>query len=434
MSHALSLRRAPFFYGWFIVAVAVIGQFISAGTQAYAIGAFLKPMTADLGWSRESFSLVQTIGVGVGGVVGLFIGGFIDRRGPRLLMFIGGILTGATVMLTSQVTELWQFYLVRGVGQALGLALVGNLVVNVTVAKWFVVRRGMAVAIASIGISLGGVIMTPLVTWWVETYDWQTAWILLGILIWVLSLPSALIMRRSPEDMGLLPDGMSAEEAVAYSAKTKRASATSEVQWTRAQAVRTKALWLIIVGYGSATLGLGALLFHMLSFLTDAGFTSGKAAFLFAVFSWAALLCKFVWGPLMDRFHARSLSALGFGISAISIAALVGAGRAESEPLMVMALIVYGFGIGGIAPLQETVWASYFGRAHLGEIRAVAMPFTIVFSAGGPFLGGALFDRTGTYDTAFFIFAAFSGLAFLMLLIARAPSLPPSEPVAPGSA
>ena len=428
MKLARPARRPVVFYGWYIVAAALIGQFISAGTQAYAVGAFLKPMISDLGWSREEFSLVQTISVTVGGLLGFVIGGMIDRRGPRLLMFIGGIVTGITVMLTSQVHELWQFYLIRGVGQAIGLAMVGNLVVNVTVAKWFVVRRGMAVAIASLGISLGGVIMTPLVTWWVDAYGWRTAWVLLGILIWVLALPSALIMRRTPEDVGLLPDGLTRDEAAKYSARTKRASAVSEVQWSRRDALHTSAIWLIIVGYGSATLGLGALLFHMIPFLTDSGVSRATAALLFAVFSWSALLCKFIWGPLMDRFHARSLSAFGFAISAISIAALVMAGESGSGLFMAFALIAYGFGIGGIAPLQETVWASYFGRAHLGQIRAVAMPFTIFFSAGGPFLGGALFDRTGSYNSAFLIFSAFSALAFVALLIARTPAMPVASP------
>lgn len=425
------MRRPRLFYGWYIVAVAVVGQFVSAGVQAYGIGVFLKPMTEDLDWSRQSFSTVQTVTVAVGGIVALFLGGIIDRRGPRVLMLIGGIITGGSLVATSFVTELWQFYLLRGVGQAIGLAMVGNLVVNVTVSKWFVARRGMAVAIASIGISLGGVIMTPLVTWWVDSFGWERAWVLLGFMVWLLVLPSAFIMRRTPEDHGMMPDGMSVEEARAYAAQTRRASAATEVQWTRQQAIRTLTLWLIILGYGSATLGLGALLFHMIPFLTDSGFSEGEAAFLFAVFSWSALLCKFVWGPLMDRYHARTLSALGFAISAASIAALVAAGETGGTVAVMVALIAYGFGIGGIAPLQETVWASYFGRAHLGEIRAVAMPFTILFSAGGPLLGGFLFDQTGSYNSAFAVFAAFSGLAFLALMVARAPRLDEQSPAIP---
>src|SRR5207253_9115492 len=125
----------------------------------------------------------------------------------------GGGLAGCALVATSRVETLWQFYLLRGVGQTLGNALLGNLVVNTTVAKWFVVRRGMAISMASIGISLGGVLMAPLVALVIEAGGWRQAWVFLGLLTWVLILPSALLMRRQPEDVGLTPDGLTAVAA-----------------------------------------------------------------------------------------------------------------------------------------------------------------------------------------------------------------------------
>ena len=422
MNEVATPRRRPIiFYGWYIVGVAVIAQFVSAGVQAYAIGVFLKPMIQEFGWSRESFSAVQSIATAVMGAIGFFLGGLIDRRGPRLLMVVGGLISGCALLATSHVTSLWQFYLLRGVAQTVGMAMVGNLVVNVTLAKWFVARRGMAISIASLGISLGGVVLTPVVAWWVESYGWRMTWTLLGFMVWLLVLPAALLMRRAPEDAGLLPDGMSEEEARVYSATHKRASAISEVQWTRAEAVRTGALWLVIFAYGTALMGLSALLLHLFPFLTDTGFGGSTAAVLFAVYAWAALLCKPVWGLLMDRFHARYLSALGFGLSAVCIIGLLAATAVRSVALVSVALAGYGFAIGGMVALQEIVWAGYFGRAHLGEIRAIGMPFTILFSAGGPLLAGVLYDRSGSYSAAFLIFAAFSLVGLVLILAARPP-------------
>jgi len=425
MRLSLPWHRPAIFYGWYIVGVALVAQFVAMGTQAYAIGIFLKPMTHDLGWSRESFSAVQTVSTFVMGAIGLFVGGMIDRRGPRLLMFFGGIIAGAALIGTSRVQELWQFYLLRGVAQTIGNAMFGNLVVNVTVARWFVARRGMAVSIASAGVSLGGVLMAPVVAMWVDAYGWRTSWVLLGIVVWVLVLPSSLIIRKSPEEAGLMPDGMSAEEAAAYGAAKKRASAVSEVQWTRPQAIRTRTIWFVIIAYGTANVGLGALMLHMIPFLTDKGFSRGTAALLFSVQAWSALLSKPLWGMLMDRFHARFLSAVGFIIAAVSIVALLLAAQAGSELMVMVVLAVYGLGIGGTVPLQETVWASYFGRMHLGEIRSVAMPFSIIFSAGGPLLAGYLYDRTGNYVAAFLLFAAFSVVGLVFILLARPPAPPP---------
>jgi MFS transporter, OFA family, oxalate/formate antiporter len=415
--------RPRLFYGWYIVGVALLAQCISAGTQAFASGLFLTPMTEELGWSRESFSAVQTVSTFVMGGLGLLIGGMVDRRGPRRLMLIGGLISGAALIGTSRVETLWQFYLLRGVAQTAGNALLGNLVVNVTVAKWFVVRRGMAVAIASLGISLGGVLVAPLVALVIEGGGWRSAWVVLGVAVWVLMLPSALIMRRQPEDFGLTPDGMTPDQAQRYAQARRRASASSERQWTRPEALRTSTIWLVIFAYGVANIGLGALLLHMIPFLTDHGIRRPQAAVLLSVYAWAALLSKPVWGTLMDRLHARFLSAIAFAISAVSNVGMLAAVEWDAYPLLVVMLLGYGFGTGGSVPLQETVWASYFGRVHLGSIRAVAMPFTILFSATGPLLAGTLYDRTGSYAVAFLVFAGCSLLGVVLVLLARPPRL-----------
>src|SRR5581483_563468 len=144
---SIAVRRPAVFYRWYIVGVALVAQFVAAGTSTYAAGVFLKPMTQDLGWSRGDFSAVQTVSTFVRGLLGLFIGVQLDKRGPRSLMFAGGVIAGAALILLSAVHSLWQFYLVRGVGQTAGNAMLGNLVVNVTLSRWFVARRGMAVAI-----------------------------------------------------------------------------------------------------------------------------------------------------------------------------------------------------------------------------------------------------------------------------------------------
>lgn len=418
------VRKPWLFYGWYVVGIALIAQFVSAGTQTYAASVFLKPMTEDLGWSRSDFSSVQTISTFTMGMAGLYIGAMVDRRGPRLLMFIGGVVCGAAIVATSQVHHLWQFYIIRGVAQTLGNAMLGNLVVNVTVARWFVARRGMAVSIASAGVSLGGVLMSPVVAWWVSDYGWREAWVLLGISVWILILPSAFVIRRSPEAYGMHPDGMTPEEAKSYSTAKKRLSSASEVQWTRAQALRTKTIWLIILAYGIANIGLGALLLHQVSFLSDHGWSRSESALLFSIQAWIALLSKPAWGILMDRWHARHLSAVGFGIAGVSILLILGAAQTGSTLLVGLSLAAYGLGIGGVIPLQETVWASYFGRTHLGKIRSVALPFSIVFSAGGPLLAGFLFDQTGSYNIAFILFTGFYAIGIILVLLARPPKLP----------
>ena len=217
---AIGIRHRPtIYYGWYIVAVALIVQCLSVGVSAFAGGVFLKPMAADLHWSRQDFSAVQTVTSVVTGLIGFVVGGLIDRRGPRLLMIIGAIISGSALCLTAAVQEPWHFYLVRGIAQTIGMAMVGNLVVNVTLARWFVVRRGTAIAMASIGFSLGGLLLSPLMSSWIQSYGWRETWIILGCLTWAIVIPCAFVMRRSPEDYGLSPDGLDAKQAAALAAR-----------------------------------------------------------------------------------------------------------------------------------------------------------------------------------------------------------------------
>jgi sugar phosphate permease len=435
---ALHLPRPHgIYYGWYIVAAAVVAQFVAVGMQAYTAGVFLKPMAADLGWSREDYANAQTIGTFVTGGLGLFVGGLIDRRGARPLMIAGALLSGLCLIGLSRVHELWQFYLLRGVGITLGAMGVGNLVVNVTVAKWFVRRRGLAVAVSSMGVSLSGVVLVPVAQALIDHVGWRQAWVIFGVAVWLLVIPTAFVMRRTPEDYGLLPDGDRPDAAP--DAPGARPAAVAEVSWTRAEAVRTPAIWFLIFAYGIANIGLGSLILHMLPFLTDAGFAAGTAAFLFSFQSWAALIAKPFWGVLMGRVHARYLSCVSFLLTACAVIGLLGAAARVSVPAALVLLFLYGLGIGGTIPLQETVWASYFGRAHLGKVRAVAMPFTILFSAMGPKLTAHLYDRLGDYTAAFFMFASFWVVGAVLVLLARPPRrrapapTPASRPAASGA-
>jgi MFS family permease len=150
------------YYGWVIVAAALMGMLIQGVIQAHSANVFLKPMTDDLGWSRTDFTWAQTVGVALMGFGGFFVGGMLDKHGPRRLMLTGALFASFSVAAQSQVNELWQYFLLRGVGVTIGSLLIGNLVVNVTVSKWFVRNRGWAIAFATTGISLGGIFLPPI--------------------------------------------------------------------------------------------------------------------------------------------------------------------------------------------------------------------------------------------------------------------------------
>ncbi len=147
-------RRPLLYYGYWIIGAAMVAQFIAVGSQMSVSGAFLKPMTEDLGWTRSEFALAQTVGRFLMAFVGFFIGVYIDRYGGRVMMIIGVTVLGAALFATAEVTQIWQWVVLRGIAFTLGAALVGSLVVNVTLSKWFVEKRGRAIAFAAVGVSL----------------------------------------------------------------------------------------------------------------------------------------------------------------------------------------------------------------------------------------------------------------------------------------
>ncbi|MEE8336717.1 MAG: MFS transporter [Dehalococcoidia bacterium] len=422
--------RPRIFYGWWIVLGAIVALFVSAGSQGSVSGVFLRPMSEDLGWTRAQFTIATSLGTGVSGLIGFFIGGYVDRVGARPLMVVGVTIVGGTLLAISRVEELWQFIVLRGLIFTIGFVLIGNLVVNVTVSKWFVERRGWAISMASLGFSAASITMPLVMIPVVDTLGWRDGWVVMGVASWVLVYPVALIMRRQPEDYGLLPDGkIEGDPADARAVEiARREYANSR---TRGEAVRTFAMWLLVLAFGFAMVGLISLIFHSIPFLTDNGYTRREAALIVAAQGGSAVVSKFAWGWAMQHFPARGLAAISFLMSGGAVLVMVPIAATGSLELMFAAFVVWGWGIGGMIPLSEFIWAQFFGRRHLGAVRSAGMPVMIIFSASGPFFAGAYYDALGSYDGALITFASLWFVAAGLIMLARQPKPKVAAPSAP---
>lgn len=427
-----TLLGRPVFYGWYIVLVASLVSMMSMGVQVYGLGVFITPMTAELGWSRTDISLGQTLSTGVMGLVGLAVGGLIDRRGGRELIVVGAVISGLAYILLGQVQELWQYYLVVGVVLTLGMGLMGGMVLNIVVSNWFIFRRGRAIAITAMGVSFGAMLVPPLMTWLIDAAGWRTAWVVLGVSIWILVIPPAwFVMRRRPEDFGLEPDGQPVEVGPRNALAAQRA-AVDGLRWTRSQAMRTPTLWMLILVFGLGSMGFMALFLHLVPFLTDSGYSRSQAASAFAMVGLAGLLSKPIWGLAVERVPSRYVAAADFGLLGLGVLAI---DLAPTLPLMFAAIFLLGIGVGGVMTVQETVWADYYGRLTLGTVRSIGRTFTIVFSAGGPVFAALAYDLRGSYEVAFLVFVGTYAVAALLVLATPIPRHPDgATPVDPAEA
>jgi MFS family permease len=418
-SPLVETAKKGLYYGYYLVAVAFIAQFVSAGSQNYVTGPFLKPMTTELEWTRSEYQLARTIGQFVMAFIGLYVGGLVDKRGGRLLMQVGAVVLGASLFATSYVQTQWQWLLVNGLAVTTGGALIGNLVVNVTLSKWFVEKRGRVVGFSSMGVSFAGVALVPAVTMLVDAVGWRSAWQVLGVAIFALIFPVSFLMRRAPEDYGLHPDGKSDAEVARGAGRAAAVDLASSM--TRGQALRTASFYLIVFAYGFGALSIGVMLAQTVPYMTDAGHSRTFAAFMITVTSIPAMFTKPVWGYLVDKIDPRVLSATGFTINAVAMVAIVFSVRTGETAPIVGSFFLLGFGWGGLIPLQEVVWASFFGRRYLGAVRSAGLPFSLIVGASAPFLSTLYFDRIGNYDGAFFAIAGFAVLATVLILLARKP-------------
>jgi MFS family permease len=421
-------QRPRFFYGWYIVGVGILVHIAGTFSFSSTLSIFLKPITEELGVSRGAFSLIRTAEIGIAALLVPLLGPLVDRHGGRWLLVIGVLMEGAGLLLSSLVQNFWQFALVRCCLVIAGEALLGSLVINVTIAQWFVRKRGRAMAIANLGTGVAKLGIPLCAAWLFVLVGWRGTWAILGVVAPLLVVVPALVfIRRRPEDVGLAPDGESPAESMAE-AKTSSAAGFfkpggkvigEEARWTRSEVLRLPAFWLLVATFGMASVGIAGLNLHIFPFISDIGYSPLVGATVMSMIALTQLGTTLIWGALADRFDIRKVSCVQFVIQGIGLVMAVASTRLS---LVYAGFLFYGIGLAGSFIIREVIWANFFGRSSLGTVRGVSLFFSHLFAASGAPFFGFLFDATGNYHVSFSVFAAALFTSSILILMARPPS------------
>lgn len=415
--------RFPVYYGWVIVAIAFTVGFFNSG-QSWVTSVFVSPMQDELGWSRSAIYGATAVRGVTAMLSAPFVGGLADRRyGARGLLVFSGVVGCISVVAASFVHQEWEFLFWFGLVGGLSSVGQGFLLVGATVPKWFVRKRGSALAWASLAGGASAFVMPPVMTWLIDGVGWRSSWLVLGVVVFLCTVLPAFIIYRQPEDVGLLPDG---EPHPTPGAPRRPSAAAAEVHFTLGEAVRTRSFWVLAVGLAAGSFCLNGLPASIIPIYTDRGFSRETAAWAFTLYGSMSTAARFFWGYLADKMHIRRLLLLlaGYGVAfSWTILVLPGVAALLYAPLA-------GFCIGGYVSFNQAAWPAYYGRTYLGAITGVARPLAIISSSAGPIALAAVYDGTGSYDGGFLLVTLSWAVCFAALWFVRPVRKPVPQPVA----
>jgi len=417
-------KKPRYFYGWNIVAASFLAQLSYAEHFSSLLGFFFKPLQSEFGWSRSALAAVQTIARVTEALIAPVVGPLIDRYGARVLMPIGAIITGLAMLGITQINALWQFYLLRGVVSAIGFTLMGGLVSGVAINNWFIRKRGRAIAISRIGSNLSNIIFVPVTVFVIAASGWQTMFVIFAVVTWIaVLLPSVILMRRRPEDMGLHPDGIVPETAGASENEDEEfpvngLTSTPEPVWSRREVLKTRSFWLLAASFGINSMAFQGINISLAPYIQDLGYGEGMLATVMtfrAIMAAAALLLV---GFLAERADRVIVRVAPFVIQGIAVFFFL---LAEEPVFLWLAVALYGFGLSGVVVIQEVLFANFFGRLSLGMVRSLAFLVSFGFGASGPIAMNAVFDILGSYQPALIAIIGFFVLSAFIMSIVRPP-------------
>ena len=408
--------RLPFFYGWIIVVLAFFTTFFGIGLT-WAASIFAVPMRDELGWGNSAFFFAVSLRGWMGIVISPFVGPYLDRKqAVRVLTFIGAMINVVSLVLLSGVNQEWQFILLFGVVGGVAQAFQAGL--TVIVAKWFIRQRGFATTISTMGGGLAALTLPPLLIALDSAVGWRPSWTIVAVMALVCSAIPVSLLRRQPEDIGLLPDG---DTEAQVSERRAARPQDEDVSFTREEAVRTTTFWVLLFGVSVGALAANGIPASLANMFKDRGLDFDVAAIGLVAYGIGSIAAKFAWGWLSNRLHLRKVMLLLTAYGVIVIPSILLVPESVGVPALAYGVLI-GFYVGAYIPFHFLVWAVYFGRAHVGAISGVGRPLGSVLLSGGPFMMAFTRDVFGTYAAGLLISSGAVAFAFICLYFVKPPT------------
>jgi MFS family permease len=398
---------------WIVVGAVTLCLLASSGLRA-TFAVYIKPIEAEMGWSRGALSMAAAISILLLGAIGPFAGRLADRWGPRRIIVASLALLGVGGIALAFVHALWQLYVTAGIVMALGAGGAALNTGSSVVARWFHTHRGMAIGFAAGGMSAGQLVVIPLASWIVVSQGWRSSalWLGVGLLVVVLPLVAWLI-RNTPEERGLRPYGAVGQALTAAQVQAEQAAGRVSVS----EAAQTMPFWLLmgtffVCGYTS----VGMIGTHFIPHALEHNFTAMQASAALGVMGAMNIVGTIGSGWLCDRVGRRVPLAIFYFVRGLSLIFLL---YVWNVPSLHFWAALFGLNYISTVPPTTTLTANIYGRFSVGELSGWIFFAHQVGAAIAAALAGWVYEATGSYGPAFVSAALMGFLAAGMSLMIR---------------
>jgi len=404
------------FYGWIITGLVFLNLGMAYGAQ-YSFGVLFPAMIEEFKWNRQNLAGAFSLYTFLYGSLGIILGRWVDRFGPRVVLTAGSICLGMGIGLISQVRAPWHLYLVYGFLAAWGMSAT-YMTASPTIVKWFVEKRGLALGIAQSGLGIGIMLIPPLVGTLIFSFGWRHACMILGASVFAVLFTTALFMIGHPEKVGLLPDGRRVDEPDGPG-KGSLKSISKEMSWSATEAIHTRSFWVLTAIFFLTWLLVFLPLVHLVIFALDIGLSQKSALFALSFLGGSSTVGRLMMGYVSDRIGRKQTLGLNLALQVFSWFWIMGTNNAW---MLIVFAFSFGFSYGGVNAVFPSIVGDYFGRLKAASVIGAIFSISGVSAAFGPFVGGYIYDLTNSYRPAFLLGGVTNLLALFLLFLSKPPA------------
>ena len=409
------------YWGWWMVLTCALISSYGLGTFHYGFSVFVLPIVTELGWSMALVSGAFSLYRLESGIAAPLAGYLVDRIGAKKVVFLGAILMGTGYICLSQVKTILPFYLFcLIISTGFGFST-SSIIGSALISKWFIRKRGKALGLF---FSIGGLsgFLVPILSQLIFLYGWRFTVFILGPLTWLVVLPLALLLKRKPEDHGLLPDGdlPSYHQDISVGSST---GAVRDISFSFLKAIRTPSYWLLAICISLFQMTMSSIFVHLVPYLITVGFEARLAAVVVTCVIAASIFGRGGFGWLSDFISKKILFMICFLMQFLSILALMFVQKNVSSIYVISFILAFGCSYGSIIVLRPALVAEFYGREKFGTIWGSLQGISLFGGIAGPVVLGFIYDLQKSYRSGLIFLIFINVFAFFIIILLRHPGL-----------